>query len=128
MKVNRELIELVRIEDLSQTPSLNKYLRMHWTARRRLKERYGWELVAAGAHDPKYAAREEYRLVRFMSFRKELLDYDNLVGGCKPLVDAMVDTGLLADDSPKYASFLYFQKADRENPRTEARIFILKRR
>lgn len=27
-------------------------------------------------------------------------DYDNLVGGCKPLVDCLVDQGLLVDDSP----------------------------
>ena len=57
-----------------------------------------------------------------MSFRKELLDYDNLVGGAKLLVDALVDQKLLFDDSPKYADITYFQKVDKD-PRTEIRIF-----
>ena len=30
----------------------------------------------------------------------KLMDYGNLVGGCKPLVDALVKTKLLVDDNP----------------------------
>ena len=93
---------------------------MHWTKQRQLTKDYMWELVAVDAHNPKYKVNgPEKRAVRFMSFRKELLDFDNLVAGFKCLVDALVDLELLFDDSPKYADISYFQKRDRDNPHTE---------
>ena len=106
------------------TPSNNELLRMHWVARWKLKEAYQWELVAVGAHNPKYKVKgKENRIVRFMSFRPGMLDTGNLAGGFKELEDAMVDMELLFDDSPKYADITYFQKIDREDPHTEILIF-----
>lgn len=106
------------------TPSNNELLRMHWAVRLILKKRYGWELVVAGANELKYKVKDkEKRIVRFMSFRPGMLDIGNLAGGFKPLEDALVDLKLIFDDSPKYADITYFQKIDRENPRTEIRIF-----
>ena len=106
------------------TPSNNELLRMHWTEQRKIKESYAWELVAVGAHDLKYKVKNrEKRIVRFMSFRLGMLDMGNLAGGFKPLEDALVDMDLLVDDSPKYADISYFQKIERENPRTEILIF-----
>ena len=107
------------------TPSLNELLRMHWTKQRRLRKDYGWELVAVGMNDPIYKVNgQEKRGVRFMSFRPGMLDQGNLIGGFKPLEDALIDLGLIFDDSPKFADISYFQKVDRENPRTE--ILIMK--
>ena len=37
-----------------------------------------------------------------ISFRKRLLDHDNLVGGCKNLIDALWYEGFIFDDSEKY--------------------------
>jgi hypothetical protein len=37
------------------------------------------------------------------------LDYGNLVGGAKPLVDALVHEGVLYDDSPTYLADTYLQ-------------------
>ena len=37
-----------------------------------------------------------------ISYRKKLLDYDNLIGGCKQLLDACSDEKLIWDDAPKY--------------------------
>jgi len=112
--------EIVRIELPVITPSNNELLKMHWVAVWKLKEVYMWELVAVGAHDPKYKVKgKEKRIVRFMSFRPGILDTGNLAGGFKKLEDAMVDMELLFDDSPKYADITYFQKVDRENPHTE---------
>lgn len=112
--------EIVKIILPVVTPSLNELLRMHWTKQRRLKKDYGWELTAVNANDPKYRAEwKERREVRFLSCRPYLLDTDNLIGGIKPLRDALVDMELIIDDSPKYADFSYFQKVDEKNPRTE---------
>ena len=107
------------------TPSLNELLRMHWTEQRRLRKDYGWELAAVGANDSKYKINgQEKRAVRLMSFRPGMLDAGNLAGGFKPLEDALIDLGLIFDDSPKFTDISYFQKVDREYPRTE--ILIMK--
>ena len=37
-----------------------------------------------------------------ISYRKRLLDKDNLYTGCKSLIDACVMEGLIFDDSPDY--------------------------
>ena len=37
-----------------------------------------------------------------LSYRKKKLDYDNLVGGCKGLIDALIDEEFIFDDSPDY--------------------------
>lgn len=113
-------MEICRIILPIITCSNNELLRMHFIQRGKLLASYGWELVAVGANDPKYKVKQkEKRYVKIMSFRKKLLDYDNLIGGAKLMIDALVDQRLLFDDSPKYADITYFQKIDRENPHTE---------
>ena len=47
------------------------------------------------------AKQEKFDLI-IHSFRKKLLDFDNLVGGCKHLIDALIDERFIFDDSPKY--------------------------
>ena len=42
------------------------------------------------------------RSVCITIWRKRLLDKDNLVGGCKQIIDVLKDLGLIYDDSPKY--------------------------
>lgn len=37
-------------------------------------------------------------------------DYGNLVGGCKPLLDAMTELGFIVDDRPSMLSDYYFQE------------------
>ena len=51
-----------------------------------------------------------YRTIRITSVRKLLLDYGNLVGGAKPLMDAIVKMGHLVDDSPKHSHQIYEQR------------------
>lgn len=113
-------MELCKIILPIVTPSNNELLEMHWAALGRLKKSYMWELIAVGANDEKYKVKgKERREVRFMSFRRNTLDYGNLAGGFKKLEDALVEMKLIFDDSPKYADITYFQKIDRKDPHTE---------
>ena len=51
------------------------------------------------------------------------LDYDNFIGGCKPLLDALVREGLLFDDSPQWLEAEYRQeKCARIDARTEVEV------
>jgi hypothetical protein len=47
--------------------------------------------------------------VTFTSFRRNLLDSDNLVGGIKSIRDCLVKLGWLVDDSPQHCEFVYCQ-------------------
>ena len=49
----------------------------------------------------KAAEQKKYKLV-ILSYRKKKLDYDNLIGGCKHLIDALIEEGFIFDDSPDY--------------------------
>lgn len=39
-----------------------------------------------------------------------LVDYDNLVRAGKPIVDGIIDSGLIADDSPYHVRIRYWQR------------------
>ena len=112
--------EIVKIILPIVTPSNTELIAMHYITQWRLMKSYMWELVAVGANDPKYKVKwKERRIVRFLSCRRGRLDYGNLAGGFKKLEDALVNMGLLVDDSERYADISYFQKVDRDDPRTE---------
>jgi len=65
-------------------------------------------------------------------FSPKLLDYDNLVGGCKPLIDGMTDThklgcGLIQDDSPKVILYnKYLQTKIKDKGESFTHVIILK--
>lgn len=111
------------------TPSPNVLLRMHWTERRKIKNDYMTWLAMANANDDKYKAKwKEKRKIQIISYRKRLLDPDNLVGSFKLLIDAVQETGLIFDDSPEYLILLPSeQEIDRENQRTEITIYLEER-
>lgn len=78
-------------------PSLNVYSRAHWTRRRHWVE-------TAALHIAKTVGRGEadglHRLrVTIQQYRRREVDFDNLVGGCKPLIDALVRMGWARDDN-----------------------------
>lgn len=53
------------------------------------------------------------------------LDYGNLVGGCKPLLDALVREGLIFDDSPTWLDDAYAQKpAKQKQGYTEVEVYV----
>lgn len=63
------------------------------------------------------------RSILVTRFGREL-DHGNLVGGCKPLVDALVQEGVIFDDSPAWLEATYAQGKGRGNPRTEVVVTI----
>ena len=91
--------------------SLNKTLRQHWGAKSRTKKEY------------KVLIRNQMRLnrikktdvgvkwnVTITSYRKKLLDKDNLIGGAKSLLDSLCDEGFIFDDTPDMVNVRYYQK------------------
>jgi len=107
------------------TNSPNKMLRMHWTERYKIQKDYGYLLKAAIEDKHRIKYMYEYRKVEIFSYRKQLLDPDNLVGSVKLLLDAIEEAGLIWEDSPEYLSLSVFQEIDKKNPRTEVIIYVL---
>lgn len=95
-----------RIEAL--TPSLNKLVkgRTHWSEYRKMKEDWFY-LAKLGSQDLEIppAAQGEKRKLEVWSYRVSLLDPDNLKGGMKIMLDALVAAEYLFDDGPKYLEF-----------------------
>ena len=102
-------------------PSLNKYLRMHWAEKARLRGRIGRE-IAATMIDFGYEIPKGKVIVRIALFHPRLFDDDNATGACKPLLDGMRDAGLIRNDSPTWMRLEVSQKRDNKNPRTEIEI------
>lgn len=98
-------------------PTLNDRLR-RWTMTSTRKK---WERIFAAHKNasriPDAHSRRNIVVTRYYG-RNPLTggahrewDYDNLVGGCKPVVDAMVRTRLLVGDGPKDCAISYRQVA-----------------
>jgi hypothetical protein len=60
------------------------------------------------------ADAKKYRLV-IISIRKRLLDPDNLIGGCKHLIDALIEENFIFDDSPEYITLKVEQVTGKED-------------
>lgn len=87
--------------------SLNQLLRQHWATRRKHLEDWEWAIKAAfNGLPPRAKGRMR---VRITSYRTKFLDKDNLIGGAKPLVDALRNQGLIKDDSPQHVEIEYHQ-------------------
>jgi len=93
-----DMLELVK-----KIQSNNVSLRQHWAVRRRDKKE--WALLIRNQmrlRKIKKARAKKYTLM-IISYRKRLLDKDNLYGGsCKQLIDACVEEGLIFDDNPDF--------------------------
>ena len=94
--------------------SLNKLLREHWSVKGKLKKDYQL-LVVNQMRLNKLRNSEvgEKWAVHIHSVRKRKLDYDNLVGGCKVLLDALCEEKFIWDDDPKHLVIHYTQSAER---------------
>ena len=80
------------------TPSLNVVLRKfrNLHARKKEQERWDW-MVRAAWRKTETLSECEIIITRFAS---RLLDWDNMGGGLKFLMDGLVHNGVIADDNP----------------------------
>jgi hypothetical protein len=80
---------------------------MHWRTRHALKNRWKVNLH----HAVGYVERPACRMaVTVEAYRCRLItDHANLVGGCKMVIDAIRDVGLIHDDSDKWMVAAYVQ-------------------
>jgi Holliday junction resolvase RusA-like endonuclease len=105
-----------------EVPSLNKLLRMHWAKRGRLRMDIVHEIWAASGCALPHVREKRVKEVRITSYRKKLLDADNLTGGAKIHVDALKSLGMIYDDSPAWIELHVEQVKDGKNPRTEIEV------
>lgn len=92
-----DIIELVK-----KIPSGNQIIRWHWAVNSRNKKE--WCLLIRNQMRLKKVKKAKdkdiYNLL-IISYRKKLLDKDNLYTGCKSLIDACVIEDLIWDDNPQ---------------------------
>lgn len=109
------------------TPSQNTWQRSHWGKQKKLKTaielliRVGLnELGLYGAARPNCRVRV---IIRRYSSHHTSLDRGNFIGGCKPLLDALRDEGVIFDDSERWLEDRYEQHAcKRGAARTEIEV------
>jgi hypothetical protein len=108
--------------------SANQLLRMHWAKRRKEQRTWDVEVLAAllalpggvGTTRPIRVVDEEGKLLRVRRDVKitrhgaRLMDYDNLHGSVKMLVDALKHHGLIVDDSPQWCSLTVDQRKSKQ--------------
>ncbi len=99
--------------------SRNVLDRLHWATKRRLKQEYALLIRNQMRTKPHYKEliKEPTKFtLEIVSYRKRYLDFDNLVGGCKQLIDALIDEQFIWDDSPKYLDLRVKQILNKERP------------
>lgn len=75
-----------------------------------------WFIVARRNQDiPEATGKRRVTITRLIGYQQREFDHDNLVGGCKVVVDAMVRAGLLVSDKPADVEVTYRQE---RRPRT----------
>ena len=83
--------------------SRNVLDRQHWAKKSVLKKEYALLIRNQMRLNNIEEVTEPKKLnLNIVSTRKRLLDYDNLVGGCKQLIDALADEGFIWDDCPRF--------------------------
>ena len=109
---------------VTKTPSRNEIDKMHWGKRARVRGAYEAEILCAiGSRGRRLAKADGWRKVVITRYSTGRLDHDNLVGGCKQLIDAMVNLGLLRGDTPDDVEIEYRQqRSKRGDQRTTVEI------
>ena len=95
------------------SPSLNALMRWHWAKRKRELSRLILDITVHAAREGwRFATgHESYTITRRSN---GTLDHDNLVGGLKLYIDALVKCGFAVDDDIMAITITYRQ--ERGNP------------
>ena len=109
------------------TPSNNVLLRMHWRKRAKLnKDWHNMVLIQKGGyerfHQMSFLPAKTKRKITIRSYRQNKVDRDNLIGGMKPLIDALVNNSFIVDDSPDWVELDIHSEIDRKDKHTEISI------
>ena len=89
-----------------RVPSQNESQYRHWTLY--CKEKELWYVLLRAQLTPRRPVDEPVRII-LRSLRIRLVDYANLVGGAKPIPDALKRLGWIKDDSPRWFLCDYYQ-------------------
>ena len=114
-------------------PSPNTVIRWHWRKRARLFRDTAWQVYCALLQTPKgqfktnIQYRSEYKPIRISGTRfhklGKALDPDNLIGSLKPVIDGLVKSGLIPDDTDEFVTLGEFtQRSFGGKPHLELRI------
>lgn len=110
-----------------EVPSQNRTERRHWSTRAKERRDLNWMIAAAL---PRGGCQHDgrRRRIQILAYRRRrITDQANLVGGCKTLVDALVATGVIVDDSEQWVDLHYeqglYRTAGYDRPTTVIRIY-----
>lgn len=103
--------------------SRNQLDKMHWRARHKLSKRIKRDIgyLVLDARRKNNGNPFGRAAVSITSYRKQLLDPDNLTGGIKPYLDALVTSRILANDTPANVELTVLQVKSKQY-RVEIRI------
>lgn len=85
------------------------------------RDEWTWLVRAASLRLPREprsarpSSKRRVTITRRYAGRCRLLDKDNLVGGCKALVDALVHEGVVHDDKPRWLELHVLQEQGERN-------------
>jgi hypothetical protein len=88
--------------------SQNEFQYAHWRKYKAYAD--SWKSAMSRLLGRRKDREGEFRLVKITSIRKRMLDMGNLIGGAKPIPDALVLLGWLHDDAPKWCEIKYEQR------------------
>ena len=102
---------LIQVPEVA--PSLNRLIRMHWAARRRLLKKWEWSVYVevyrvAGPLAMRFQGK--FR-VHIMRRSRHMLDQDNLAGSAKLVLDSLVAVRVIPDDSPEHIELICEQES-----------------
>lgn len=98
-------------------PSQNQFQYRHWKAY--MVEKEAWYVLLRAHLVPRRPVDEPVRIA-LRSYRNRLVDYANLVGGAKPIPDALIRLGWIKDDAPRWFHCDYSQfQVPKAQERTE---------
>jgi len=89
---------MIRLEIAGTPPSLNKWMRQHWTVRQAMNHEWAWLIKAAclsaKAGQPRYhLARVDITLIFPVVRRRDIDNY-----APKMILDGLVNAGIIQDD------------------------------
>lgn len=112
---------MIRWDEL--TPSQNVLMREYGNPHKYKKLIESWTQIfwaaMANGQIPKATQKRRLTITRFVTSERYRLDRGNLVGGCKPLLDAAVKAQLIRDDREGDLDDHYHQAIDPRDSRVE---------